>query len=44
MITKEDILEFKIFDGITHEELDAVFEISEEVTYSRGEIILEESS
>jgi len=44
MMTKEDIMEFKIFDGITHEELDAIFEISEEVTYSPGEIILEESS
>jgi len=44
MMTKEDIMEFKIFDGITREELDAIFEISEEVTYSPGEIILEESS
>ena len=44
MISKEDIMEFKIFDGITLEELDAIFDISEEVTYSPGEIILEESS
>ena len=44
MMTKEDIMEFKIFEGITLEELDAIFEISEEVTYSPGEIILEESS
>ena len=44
MMTKEDMMEFKIFDGITLEELDAIFEISEEVTYSPGEIILEESS
>ena len=43
-MNKEDILKFKIFAGITHEELDAIFEISEEATYSAGEIILEESS
>ena len=43
-MTKDDILKFKIFEGITHEELDAIFEISEEVTYTAGDIILEESS
>jgi len=43
-MNKEDILKFKIFEGITHEELDAIFEISEEVNYNAGEIILEESS
>jgi CRP/FNR family cyclic AMP-dependent transcriptional regulator len=44
MLTKEDILKFKIFEGITHEELDAIFEISEEIIYSSGDVILEESS
>ena len=29
-MNKEGILKFKIFEGITHEELDAIFEISEE--------------
>ena len=43
-MTKDDILKFKIFEGITHEELDAIFEISEESTYRAGDIILEESS
>jgi len=43
-MNKEDILKFKIFEGITHEELDAIFEISEETNYNAGEIILEESS
>ena len=43
-MNKEDILKFKIFEGITHEELDAIFEISEEANYNAGEIILEESS
>ena len=43
-MNKEDILKFKIFEGITHEELDAIFEISKEVNYNAGEIILEESS
>ncbi len=44
MMDKEDILKFKIFDGITHEELDAIFEISDEVAYNSGDLILEESS
>lgn len=44
MISKEEILEFKIFEGITQEELEAIFDISEEVSYSSGEVILEESS
>ena len=44
MIDKEDILKFKIFEGISHEELDAIFEISDEVTYNSGDLILEESS
>jgi CRP/FNR family cyclic AMP-dependent transcriptional regulator len=43
-MNKEDILKFKIFEGIIHEELDAIFEISEEANYNAGEIILEESS
>ncbi len=43
-MNKEDILKFKIFEGITHEELDAIFDISEEANYNAGEIILEESS
>jgi CRP-like cAMP-binding protein len=44
MLCKEDILQFKIFEGLTLEELDAVFDISDEVTYGSGDIILEESS
>ena len=44
MIDKEYILKFKIFEGISHEELDAIFEISDEVTYNSGDLILEESS
>jgi CRP-like cAMP-binding protein len=44
MLTKEDILQFKIFEGLTLEELEAIYNISEEVTYVAGEIILEESS
>ena len=44
MLCKEDILQFKIFEGMTLEELDAVFDISDEVTYGSGDIILEESS
>ena len=44
MLCKEDILQFKIFQGLTLEELDALFDISNEVSYSSGDIILEESS
>ena len=44
MIPKEDLLKFKIFEDISLEELDAIFEISDEVSYKPGEIILEESS
>ena len=44
MLSKEDIIEFKIFEGITPEELDAVVDISQEVSFGAGEIILEESS
>jgi CRP-like cAMP-binding protein len=44
MLTKEDILQFKSFEGLTLEELEAIYNISEEVTYVAGEIILEESS
>jgi CRP-like cAMP-binding protein len=44
MIAKSDMLEFKIFDGITHEELDAILDISEEISFNSGDIILEESS
>jgi len=44
MLTREDILQFRIFEGITLEELDAVFDISQEVSYRAGDVILEESS
>lgn len=44
MLTKEEILEFKIFEGITLEELDALYEISQEISYKSGDVILEESS
>jgi len=44
MIPKEDLLKFKIFEDVSLEELNAIFEISDEVSYKQGEIILEESS
>lgn len=44
MLNKEDLLKFKIFEGLTIEEVEAVFDISREITYNSGEIILEESS
>jgi len=44
MVPKEDILQFKIFEDLTLEELDAVFDISQEVSYKSGDVILEESS
>ena len=44
MLSKEDVLEFKIFEGVTLEELDSIYDISEEVTYDSGDVILEESS
>ena len=44
MIPKEDLLKFRIFEDISLEELDAIFELSNEVSYKPGEIILEESS
>jgi CRP-like cAMP-binding protein len=44
MVPKEDILQFKIFEDLTLEELDVVFDISQEVSYKSGDVILEESS
>lgn len=44
MLSKEDILKFKIFEGLTLEELEIIFEISQELFYKSGEVILEESS
>jgi CRP-like cAMP-binding protein len=44
MLSKEDILKFKIFENLTLEELEVIFEISQELFYKSGEIILEESS
>ena len=44
MIPKEEILKFKIFEGISLEDLDAILDISEELSYVSGDIILEESS
>ena len=44
MLPKEEILDFKIFEGITHEELDAILDISEVVSFKSGDVILEESS
>ena len=44
MLTKEDILQFKIFEDFKLEELDALLAISQEVSYISGDIILEESS
>ena len=44
MLTQEDILQFKIFESITLEELDAISDISQKISYSSGDVILEESS
>ena len=44
MIPKEELLKFKIFEDISLEELDAILDISKEVSFNHGEIILEESS
>jgi CRP-like cAMP-binding protein len=44
MLTKEDILLFRIFEGITLEELEAIINISQEKSYHAGKVILEESS
>ena len=44
MLTKEDILQFKIFEDFKLEELDALLAISQEVSYISGDVILEESS
>ena len=44
MIPKEELLKFKIFEDIAPEELDAVLEISNEVSFKPGDTILEESS
>lgn len=44
MIPKEKILEFKIFEDVSPEELDAILDISEEKFYQAGNVILEESS
>ena len=44
MMPKEQILEFKIFEGVSLEELDAILDISEEISYKAGDVILEESS
>ena len=44
MIPKEELLKFKIFEDLSLEELDTVLEISDEVSFKPGEIILEESS
>ena len=44
MLSKEEILQFKIFEGLTLEELEAVFNVSREISYKSGDVILEESS
>ena len=44
MISKEELLKFKIFEELSLEELDAVLKISDEISFKPGEIILEESS
>jgi len=44
MVPKEELLKFKIFEDLSLEELDAVLEISDEVSFEPGEVILEESS
>jgi CRP-like cAMP-binding protein len=44
ILNKEEMLNFKIFEGISIEELDALLDISEEISYNAGDVILEESS
>lgn len=44
MIPREELVKFRIFEDISLEELDAVLDISKEVSFKPGEIILEESS
>ena len=44
MLTNDDILQFKIFEGLTPEELEAILNISQETSHHAGEVILEESS
>ena len=43
MLTKEEMLQFKIFEGLNLEELDAILDISQEVFYKSGNVILAES-
>ena len=44
MLPKEDMLKFKIFEGLTLEDLDAILGISQEISYKSDDIVLEESS
>lgn len=44
MLPREEILEFKIFEGISFEELDAILDISSAVSFKAGDVILEEAS
>jgi CRP/FNR family cyclic AMP-dependent transcriptional regulator len=44
MLSKEDLLKFRIFEGLTHEDIDAILDISQEISFKSGDIILEESS
>jgi CRP-like cAMP-binding protein len=44
MLSKEDMLKFRIFQGLNPEDIDAIQDISQELSYKSGDIILEESS
>ena len=44
MLSKEDLLKFRIFERLTQEDIDAILDISQEISYKSGDIILEESS
>jgi CRP-like cAMP-binding protein len=44
MATHEEILQYKIFEGLSLEELETFMGISKEVSFKSGEVILEESS
>jgi CRP/FNR family cyclic AMP-dependent transcriptional regulator len=44
MLSKEELMEFRIFEGFTPEDIDAILGISQELSYKSDDIILEESS
>jgi CRP-like cAMP-binding protein len=44
MANKEEMLKFKIFEGFSPEDLDAILNISNEIAFKSDDMILEESS